>query len=74
MTESMIEYVQRRLQEHKGEWTRISKDTNVDYSVLARIGQGVNTNPMIENLQPLYDWLQAREKMMDAVRRKEAAA
>lgn len=74
MTEPMLDYVVRRLNEHKGEWPRIEKDTGVDYDTIAKIAQGARTNPTIENLQPLYDWCVARDEMTARLSRKKVSA
>ena len=68
MDEPILEYVRRRLQEHKGEWAMISRDTEVDYSIVARIAQGINQNPTIANLQPLVDWFAAKDAMLEQLR------
>ena len=73
MDEPILDYVVRRLQEHKGEWARISRDTKVEYSIVARIAQGINTNPTITNLQPLVDWFTENDAMLLRLRAKASA-
>lgn len=73
MEEPILDYVKRRLQEHKGEWAIISRDTDVDYSVVVRIAQGINTNPTITNVQPLVDWFAAKDTMLEQLRSRASA-
>lgn len=72
MEEPILDYVSRGLNEHKGQWPAIARDTGVDYSTICKIAQGVRANPTIANLQPLMDWLRARDAMLEQVRRKTA--
>lgn len=53
--EPILQYVCRKLGEHKGAWSEISGITKVPYFTLAKIYQGVTGNPRIGTLQPLAD-------------------
>jgi hypothetical protein len=64
LNEPIIEFLRRRLNEHKGMWPMISKETGVEYDTLAKIAQGVRTNPGLSNIQPLLDWFEARDEML----------
>ena len=60
--EPILEYVKRKLGEHKGHWPDIVEETKVNYSTMSKIHQGVATNPSINTLQPLLDFFQAVER------------
>jgi hypothetical protein len=62
MNEPILDYVRRRLNEHKGEWPTIHKESGVEYDRIAKIAQGRATNPTMENIQPLIDWFSNRDE------------
>ena len=68
MAESILDYLTRRLIEEKGNWPQISKDSGVEYNTIAKIAQGVRTNPTIANVQPLLNWFEARDEMLRKLR------
>lgn len=56
-TDNMLAAVRQRLNSKHGEWPRISRATEVPYSTLAKIAQGVVVNPRIGTVQALYNHL-----------------
>ena len=62
MREPIIVYVRRRLNEFKGIWPRIRDATKVEYNTIAKIAQGVRTNPTLSTVQPILDWFEAKDK------------
>lgn len=57
-TESLLEYVLRRLAETKGQHKTIAAASGVPYSTLTKIVQGVIGNPGINHIQALADYFQ----------------
>jgi hypothetical protein len=72
MTEPIIEFLSRRLNEHKGMWPKISEETGVEYDTIAKIAQKRRTNPVLSNVQPLVDWFEARDEMLAKLRKPAA--
>lgn len=68
-SEPIIDYLRRRLEEFRGQWPQIAKDTGVEYSIIARIARGENENPELKNIQPLLDWFVARDEMVEKLRK-----
>lgn len=54
--EPLLTSVVRCLQEAKGSWARISRETGLPYSTIVRIAQGKVKDPRIGTLQPLIDY------------------
>lgn len=67
--ESILGYVKRRLEEFKGQWPQIAKDTTVPYGTISNIASGKSPNPEVGSLQPLIDWFQARDEMRAKLKR-----
>lgn len=61
MDESILLYVKRRLEESRGEWPQISKDTGVPYFTVTNIAQGKVEDPRISTMQKLYNHLKASD-------------
>lgn len=61
MTEPMLDYVRRRLDESVGLRGRISQDTGVPYFTLAKIAQGRTKNPRAHTVQALHDYFRKHE-------------
>lgn len=64
MPEPIIDFLVRRLNEHKGVWPKISEETGVEYDTIAKIAQRRRPNPRLSNVQPLLTWFQAKDEMM----------
>ena len=67
LNEPIMEYIRRRLNEHKGEWPVIHRESGVEYDRIAKMAQGRATNPTLENVQPLLDWFAAWDAKRKAV-------
>lgn len=59
--EPILEFVRRRLDEARGEWPLISRESGVPYFTIANIVQGKSADPRIGTLQPLVDWFRQRD-------------
>lgn len=64
LDEPILEFLRRRLNEHKGMWPMIAAETGVNYDMVAKIAQGIRDNPVLSNVQPLLDWFEARDEML----------
>ncbi len=73
MAETIFEYVSRRLNEHKGMWPQIAKESGVNYDKIAKIAQRRSTNPTLANVQPLVDWFAGRDAAMAKLHKSAAA-
>lgn len=71
--ESILVYVKRRLDELKGQWPRIAKETSVPYFTIANISRGKSTNPGIDSLQPLIDWFVKYDEEREKAKRARRA-
>lgn len=60
--EPIDEYVRRRLEETRGRWKQISRDSGVPYFTIAKIVQRVSKNPRIDTLRALQGTLEQLEK------------
>ena len=67
LNEPIIEYVRRRLNEHKGEWPVIHRESGVEYDRIAKIAQGRAKNPTLAKIQPLVDWFAAWDEKRKTV-------
>lgn len=56
--EPLLMFVKRKLDENKGLLTRVSRESDVPYSTLMKISQGVIDNPRIHTVQKLADYFQ----------------
>lgn len=75
VNEPILDYVRRRLdEEYRGQWSLISKDSGVPYDTIAKIVQGRRENPGVKTLQPILDWMNARDEMLSKLRGEEKAA
>lgn len=72
MAEPILDFLSRRLNEHKGMWPKIEAQTGVDYDAIARIAQK-RTNPVLSNVQPLLDWFEAWDEMQAKLKHKASA-
>ena len=61
LSEPILAYVRRRLEEFRGQWPIIHEDTGVEYDTIAKIARGERPNPELKNIQPLIDWFLARD-------------
>lgn len=56
--EPILIFVKRKLGESKGILTKVSRESDVPYSTLMKISQGVIDNPRIQTVQKLADYFQ----------------
>lgn len=56
--EPILIFVKRKLGESKGILTKVSRESEVPYSTLMKISQGVIDNPRIQTVQKLADYFQ----------------
>ncbi len=54
--ERILALVRRRLEESRGKWPVISKETGVPYFTIANIVSGKSADPRIGSIQPLLDY------------------
>lgn len=73
LNEPIIDFLRRRLNEHKGMWRLIHEETGVAYDMICKIAQGVRDNPVLSNIQPLLDWFEARDEMLQKLRKTASA-
>lgn len=74
--EPISDYLRRCLAASRGQHNRISKETGVPQSTIARINSG-DCSPRISTVQPLIDWfekngLKSQPKKRSAVRLADA--
>lgn len=55
-SENILDFVRRRLDECKGKWAYVSRDSGVPYFTIAKIAQGAVTNPRVNTVQALADY------------------
>lgn len=60
-TEGLVERLRRQLHEHKGNWTEISRASGVPYWTLAKIAQGVVTNPRTSTSEALREYFDRQQ-------------
>lgn len=72
MDEPIIDFLQRRLAEARGDWPQIASDSGVPYGTVVNIAQGKVTNPTLVNVQRLIDYFRAKDTMLASLK-KEAA-
>lgn len=59
----MLAAVQQALRNRRqSEWERIGREVGVPFSTIQKIVYGTTTNPTINTLQPLYDYVQAEQR------------
>lgn len=54
----MLEFVRARLEESKGKWPSIAKDSGVAYKTVVRIGNRITKSPAYRTIQKLAMCLQ----------------
>lgn len=54
--EPILSFVKRRLEEKRGSWVDVARDSGVPYHTLTKIAQGQVENPRIETVQRLVDY------------------
>ena len=55
MTEKLLEFVLRKLQEKKGSWPNVAEQTDLEYSWLTKLAQGKIDDPSVRKIQRLAD-------------------
>ena len=73
LTETIHEYLLRRLSELYGQHARIAAETGVPQSTLSRIQSGKGS-PRLESVQPLLDWIAAHDARVAARKRASRGA
>lgn len=73
MDEPILEYVKRRLDEFRGEWPTIARESGVNYWTVLNIASGKSPNPEVQNLQPLIDWFAAKDAMLKQLHERAGA-
>lgn len=68
MNEPILEYLKRRLEASKGDWRRIADATGVPYGTVVNIAQGKSPNPTLQSVQPLLNYFQALDAMVERLR------
>lgn len=62
METSELNYVRNQLQERKGSWPTISKETSVPYSSLAKVARGETEDPGVKMIEKLGRYLRLLER------------
>jgi hypothetical protein len=58
----MVEYIRRRLGPlSQAEWKVVASDCGVSYSGLEKVVYGVTKNPGVKTVEPIYNYLRAKE-------------
>lgn len=58
--EPMLDAVLRKLDETKGEWREVSRNSGVPYSTLTKVAQRLRKAPSITTVQTLHDYFTRR--------------
>jgi hypothetical protein len=61
VTETLLNYVRRQLHDRKGEWPKIAKKTQLDYSWITKLAQGRIPDPGVNKVEKLADYFRANE-------------
>jgi len=72
MDEPILKFLQRRLNESKGDWPKIAETTGVPYGTVVNIAQGKSTNPTLSSVQPLIDYYRELDAMVERLRHPPA--
>lgn len=75
--EPILSYVRRRLEEFRGQWPRIHRESNVPYDSIAKLARGERPNPeLTTTIQPLVDWFATEDAKLEEPKpkRRKAAA
>jgi hypothetical protein len=62
MAEKLLPYVVRELQARKGDWPKISADTELDYSWLTKLAQGRIPDPGVNKIEKLAEYFKDRRR------------
>lgn len=74
LSEPILEFLVRRLNEHKGMWPKIEEETGVKHDRIAKLAQRRRTNPGLQTtVQPLLNWFEARDEMLAKLRKTVAS-
>lgn len=65
-----IQALRKRLNDLKGKWAEIARDTNINHSTIYRIASGKNTNPDLPTIQVLLDWCEAFDRAAETMQRE----
>lgn len=65
--ETILEYLQRRLNDCKGDWPKIAAETKLPYDTIAKTAQGKRPNPTLATAQPLLDYFDRIDAKIDAL-------
>lgn len=71
--ESTTEYLRRRLNEVKGRWPLISRESGVPYGTIEKIAQGHTTNPQVKTTDALRGWFGALDAMHESLKKVAAS-
>lgn len=73
-TENTVAMLRRRLNEQKGTWPTISKESSVPYGTLEKIAQGDTLNPQFDTVDKLLGYFRALDAMHASLKAVEARA
>jgi len=62
MGTSELDFVLRQLQERKGGWPQIEKDTGMPYSWLSKLARGLIDDPGVKKIEKLARYFRLLEK------------
>jgi predicted transcriptional regulator len=62
MDKSELDFVLEQLQERKGSWMHIAKDTGMPYSWLSKLARGVIDDPGVKKIEKLASYFRLLER------------
>ncbi len=62
MDTSELDFVLRQLQERKGNWPQIEKDTGMPYSWLSKLARGLIDDPGVKKIEKLARYFRLLDK------------
>lgn len=65
-----IQALRKRLNELKGKWAEMARDTGINHSTIYRIASGKNSNPDLPTIQVLQDWCAAYDQAAETMRKE----
>lgn len=65
-TPSLLQATRDLLERHRGRWPAVGKHADVSYSWISKLARGEITNPTIQRLQRVHDYLLSLDGPEDA--------
>jgi len=71
--EPILAFVLRKLEESRGKWVEVARDSGVPYHTLTKIAQGQSPDPRIDTVQRLVDYFNGQIREAEAAAEPKAA-